>query len=206
VIRRTTTIKSVLLIATIASVATIIATIAPADDSLYPVIIESPPTLGTLQTSLSDVNQAQIGVACATCHSESDSSAIANREGAPKDIHESIVLAHGSLSCNACHSSEDRTKLHLADGTRLEMGDVIKLCGQCHGTHLRSFEHMAHGGSRGYWDRTRGPILRNSCVSCHAAHRPAYPLVHPAPPPRDRFLGSHAPETNASKGEPANHD
>ena len=95
---------------------------------------------------------------------------------------------HGELSCESCHDASDRTRLRLADGKTLPFDEVLTLCGQCHGPQRTAFHHGAHGGTRGYWDRTKGPQIRNSCVSCHRAHTPAYPMVVPAPPPNDRFL------------------
>ena len=39
----------------------------------------------------------------------------------------------------------------------------------------------------GHWDLTKGGRLRNNCVNCHDPHHPAYPLVQPVLPPRDRI-------------------
>ncbi len=156
--------------------------------SLYPIVIENPPTLGKLTTGLRDAAGRAIGIECATCHGNGDGTEMAALPEAPADFHAGIELVHGNLVCDSCHAADDRTRLRLASGQTLEMGEVIKLCAQCHSTQYRSFQHMAHGGSRGYWDRTKGPVIRNSCVACHAAHGPAYPLVRPAPPTNDRFL------------------
>ena len=102
------------------------------------------------------------------------------------------------LRCESCHAPEDRTRLRLATGETLAMGEVVQLCGQCHGPKYRDFVKGSHGGGRGYWDRTKGPWIRNSCVACHRAHAPAYPTVMPAAPPNDRFLPR--PESNAQEG------
>jgi hypothetical protein len=153
---------------------------------LHPIVIEQPPTLGKLTTELRDGAGNPIGIECATCHGGPD--ALASRADVPPDFHSGIELGHGDLSCDSCHAPDDRTQLRLSNGETLEMEEVIRLCAQCHGTQYRSFQHLAHGGARGYWDRTKGPVIRNSCVACHAAHRPAYPLVRPAAPPNDRFL------------------
>jgi len=172
---------------------------------LHPVVIEHPTTLGRVTTELRDAAGRAIGVECATCHTAGDEPALADLEAelaklkaSPSDFHGAIELKHGNLPCDSCHDPEDRTRLRLASGETLEMGEVITLCGQCHSSQLRSYQHMAHGGARGYWDRTKGPTQRNSCVSCHAAHAPAYPLVYPAPGPNDRFLVPHAAQTEAS--------
>jgi hypothetical protein len=154
--------------------------------TLHPILIEHPPTLGKLTTELRDAAGRPIGIECATCHGGAN--ALASRADAPSGFHSGIELGHGDLTCDSCHAPSDRTRLRLANGETLEMEEVIRLCSQCHGTQYRSFQNLAHGGSRGYWDRTKGPVVRNSCVACHAAHRPAYPLVRPAAPPNDRFL------------------
>jgi hypothetical protein len=154
--------------------------------SLYPIVIENPPTLGKLTTALRDSSGNPIGIECATCHGSP--AALVSRPGVPLDFHSGIELAHGELVCNSCHAPDDRTRLRLSSGETLEMEELIRLCAQCHGPQFRSFQNLAHGGSRGYWDRTKGPVIRNNCIACHAAHRPAYPLVRPAAPPNDRFL------------------
>lgn len=173
----------------------------PAADEkeLHPVIVRHPATLGVLDSELNDVRGTPLGVACATCHAAGGRPALDQREDAPEDFHAGVELAHGALSCNSCHHSADRTRLRLADGTRLPMAEVMQLCGQCHGPQFRDYERGSHGGMAGYWDRERGPQVRNSCVACHAAHRPSYPLVIPAAPPRDRFLPQHPAPRPASR-------
>jgi hypothetical protein len=155
---------------------------------LHPMVIRQPPTLGQLTTELVDINGSPIGIRCETCHSPGDSEALAQRPGAPEGMHDGIWLVHGDLRCDSCHDPQDRTRLRLADGESIPMESVLRLCGQCHGPQLRAFEHAAHGGARGYWDRSRGPMIRNSCIACHAAHRPVYPIVRPVAPPNDRFV------------------
>jgi hypothetical protein len=161
---------------------------AEAPAPLYPIEVRNPPSLGTVDTGLRDASGASVGVACATCHAPHHPDALARKAEVPKDFHGAIELKHGTLQCASCHVPEDRTRLRLAHGDTLPMTDVLKLCGQCHGPQLRNFWKGSHGGGRGYWDRTRGPWIRNSCVACHAPHDPTYPLVMPAPPPNDRFL------------------
>jgi hypothetical protein len=68
----------------------------------------------------------------------------------------------------------------------LPFSAVTQLCGQCHGPQKRDYDHGAHGGMTGYWDRSLGPRKRNPCTACHSPHSPAYPQVWPAPGPRDR--------------------
>jgi len=154
----------------------------------HPIELRNPPSLGTLDTGLRDASGAVVGVACATCHDPDDEGALARKGEVPEDFHAGIDLMHGDLRCQSCHDPADRTRLRLADGATLPFDDVVNLCGQCHGPQRTAFWKGAHGGGRGYWDRTRGPWIRNSCVACHRAHAPAYPKVMPAAPPNDRFL------------------
>jgi hypothetical protein len=170
--------------------------------ALHPIDVRNPPTLGTVDTGLRDASGASVGVACATCHDPVHPDALARKDEVPEDFHGGIELQHGALRCGSCHEPDDRTRLRLADGETLEMADVLKLCGQCHGPQLRNYWKGSHGGGRGHWDRTRGSWIRNSCVACHAAHAPAYPLVMPAPPPNDRFL----PAPHPTPKESPNHE
>jgi hypothetical protein len=177
-------------------------TVSPATDRsasppLHPIVIENPPTLGKLTTGLRDAAGRPIGIECATCHASNLGTAMAALADAPDGFHAGIKLVHGALVCDSCHAPDDRTRLRLASGQILEMGEVITLCAQCHSSQFRSYQHMAHGGSRGYWDRTKGPVIRNSCVACHAAHAPAYPLVRPVAPTNDRFLPRPAAHQSA---------
>lgn len=150
--------------------------------------IRAPEAMGAVDVPIRNASGAVVGVACATCHARGGKPAWAERAGAPKKFHVTIALEHGSLGCTSCHAADDREALHLADGSKLPLADAIRLCGQCHGTQFRDYQHGAHGGMTGSWDLTRGPRTRNHCVACHAPHAPAYPLVEPAAGPNDRFL------------------
>jgi len=154
---------------------------------LHPIEVRNPSSLGVVDTDLRDASGGVVGIACETCHAAGQSAPLSERDAAPAGFHGGIRLVHGTLRCASCHDPEDRSRLRLADGEPLAMRDVIRLCGQCHGSQHRDFWQGAHGGGRGYWDRSRGPWIRNSCVACHAPHAPAYPTVLPAPPPNDRF-------------------
>lgn len=159
-----------------------------ASAKLYPMEIRNPPSLGTVTTGIEDAIGSSVGISCVTCHEPNSPGALAMKNEVPADFHAGIDLRHGSLECESCHAPEDRTRLRLASGETVGMDEVVRLCGQCHGPTLRDFMHGAHGGGRGYWDRTRGPWIRNSCVACHRAHSPSFPKVRPAAPPNDRFL------------------
>ena len=75
----------------------------------------------------------------------------------------------------------------LADGQAVPYTEVMTLCGQCHGPQTRDYAHGAHGGMNGYWDLRKGGRTRNTCINCHDPHAPAFPLVMPVLPPRDRI-------------------
>ncbi len=148
-------------------------------------VVEAPTTLGVVDTPLRDVHGTPIGVGCATCHGPTPEQSWAATPGEP--FHTGVALRHGENACDHCHAA-DRTLLKLADGETLSFGESIRLCGQCHGTQKRDFDHGAHGGMNGWWDLRRGPRTRNHCVACHAPHTPAYEPVMPVHPPRDRYL------------------
>ena len=97
-------------------------------------------------------------------------------------------MRHGGLTCLSCHGGDGYDALRLADGSAVPFPEVMTLCRQCHGPQARDFAHGTHGGMAGYWDRSKGPRTRNSCVVCHDAHAPAYSAMQPAPGPADRFL------------------
>jgi hypothetical protein len=160
---------------------------------LYPIEVRNPPSLGEVDTGLVDARGLPIGIPCATCHDPNDDGALTRMNDVPQGFHGGVEVSHGTLRCASCHDPEDRTRLRLADGQTLAMDEVIELCGQCHGPKYRDFWKGSHGGGRGYWDRKKGPWIRNNCVSCHSPHAPAYPTVMPAPPPNDRFLDTKSP-------------
>jgi len=172
----------------------------PDDAPLHPVEIVAPTTLGVADTPLVDAQGRPIGVACATCHGPNPAQSWAAGSGAPETFHEAVDLQHGDLVCNACHVDGDRTRLHLADGTSLDLGDAMTLCAQCHGVQVRDYRHGSHGGMNGHWDLRRGPRTRNHCVSCHAPHAPAYGTVLPVHPPRDRYLETPEPHGAPPEG------
>lgn len=152
----------------------------------HPVEIHRPSSQGVLDTSLRDHGGRPIGVSCKTCHG-SQAQGVLLGEDRPKDFHRGLQVTHGNLTCTACHD-QDHSRLHLADGTKLEFDQTAKLCAQCHGVQYRDYSRGSHGGMTGYWDLQRGPRERNTCTDCHAAHSPAYEKVWPVHPPKDRFL------------------
>lgn len=144
-------------------------------------------------------NGKSVELPCSVCH-DSRQPNTNNRASNQLDLfHQKLTFRHGSLSCLSCHARGDYDRLSLADGTRVRFTDVVRLCAQCHGPQYRDYSRGSHGGMTGYWDLSRGPRKRNICVDCHDPHTPAYPRVHPAPGPGDRFLG--APKSTGGKHE-----
>jgi len=156
----------------------------------HPVTIHQPAGLGVLDTDRVDIHGAPIGIACATCHEAgADTDALVASLGNPEEMHASVDLQHGALTCGSCHD-EQRHLLRLADSTTLEMPEAMTLCAQCHGPAKRDYDAGSHGGMKGYWDLSRGPRTRNHCLDCHGAHDPAYRGGAAVHPPRDRFLSA----------------
>lgn len=151
-----------------------------AQQAKHTVEIVSARKLGTLEVRDPETGELA-SIECATCHGLA-------RESKPASIHAALGVAHGDLTCDMCHTRGDRSALHLADGREVPFERAMDLCAQCHGPQTRDYNKGSHGGMSGYWDLTRGPRVRNDCTNCHDPHRPAYPVVDPAPGPRDRFL------------------
>ncbi len=150
------------------------------------VAVHAPPELESIATDEVGRDGAPRRVACVNCHSIPGlASSFEPDPGALGPPHEGIVLAHGPNTCAACHDPDDRLALRLADARRVAMTDTIELCAQCHGPQYRDHRRGSHGGARGVWDAASGVRLRDHCVDCHDAHRPAYPRVLPLPAPRD---------------------
>ena len=157
------------------------------------VTVHVPPTMGSLDTPLRDVNGVPIGIACETCHGpDAIGEVLAEARANPEGMHASVELRHGPLTCASCHAPDDRRYLRLADGTMLPRADAIELCHQCHGPQFRDYTNGSHGGMTGAWDLRRGDRERNHCLDCHGAHAPAFPTLSPVFPPRDRgFVQAH---------------
>lgn len=160
----------------------------PEASELHTVEIHHPETAGVLDTDVLDVHGAPVGVSCTTCHGSGTNPKWVQGKNIPKEFHSKMKVEHGTNSCNSCHDSKDRTKLHLADGKKLDFDQAMTLCAQCHGSQYRDYTKGSHGGMTGYWDLRRGPRKRNSCLDCHSAHSPKYGKVRPVHPPKDRFL------------------
>lgn len=96
------------------------------------------------------------------------------------DDHEYIELAHGDLWCLHCHDADDRDRLHLTDGAKVEFQSSWRLCVQCHGTKEASWRAGVHGKRTGHWWGDREVW---TCVSCHRPHAPGFRPIEPEPPP-----------------------
>ena len=156
--------------------------------AVYAVTIAAPDWLNGLNTGVRDQQSDRVSVRCNTCHE-----LLTKPPQLPQTVaglggpHRGLKFEHGELRCAACHDDTTVHNLRLADGRSLALTDAMALCSQCHGPQARDYRHGAHGGMRGYWDLSRGPRQRNTCVSCHDPHQPRYPTYMPLPPPRDRF-------------------
>lgn len=130
-------------------------------------------------------------VACINCHALLSTTAPGPALARLREFHTDLRFAHGTLDCTYCHVPGAQ-ELRLASGEAIPMRDALQLCSQCHGPQRRDYDHGAHGGMTGYWDRSRGARQRNHCVDCHDPHRPAYVGGLPVPAARDRFSTSQA--------------
>jgi hypothetical protein len=166
------------------------------------VTIHAPPRLEGLATGELDAAGRPVRVGCATCHALRAPGRLPTSAAELDEFHQGLVVRHGELACAACHVAGDQRSLHRADGTLVDMRDAIVLCRQCHGPQARDYDHGAHGGKTGSWDRSAGgqertpgaasegvrgaTMMRNHCVDCHDPHAPAIPPTRPVLPPRDR--------------------
>lgn len=153
----------------------------------HPIVIKAGPATPRMDTGLKDASGQAITASCSTCHSTTTPNVLRNTAEDLFQAHRGLNYAHGALTCLSCHNAQNYDTLHLADGRAVAFPDVMTLCAQCHGTQKRDFDHSSHGGMNGHWDLTKGGRLRNNCVNCHDPHHPAFPLVQPVLPPRDRI-------------------
>jgi hypothetical protein len=122
----------------------------------------------------------------------------------PKAHQDLLVMAHGrnnrNDNCFNCHNSAKLNELVTREGLHLKFDQATALCASCHGPTFRDWEAGVHGRTSGYWDRSKGPITREECTSCHDPHAPAFPQLIPLPGPRPM----HAPVA-AAPNPPAAH-
>jgi hypothetical protein len=116
---------------------------------------------------------------CSECHKPEDE---VNPKPHPVDFHDKVVFQHDSANRWRldCHDTKNRNKLHLADGRLIGFEESYRLCGQCHGTHLRDWKAGDHGKRTGSWSGTKQYLL---CAHCHDPHSPRIKPIAPMPPP-----------------------
>lgn len=146
------------------------------------------------------------GLACNACHDEkkpvkvhldADSNVILPEE------HKDLVMRHGRNNrnehCFNCHDSTNLELLQTRDGRKLKVEESTKLCASCHGPTYRDWEAGIHGRLSGHWDRKKGAVVRQDCVSCHDPHAPAFPSMKPGPGPHP-LHAAPAPAPKEKKG------
>lgn len=116
---------------------------------------------------------------CSECHLPEDE---VNTEPHEVDFHDTVVFEHDAENrwCFACHSLQDRDKLHLADGRLIDFKESYRLCGQCHGPRLRDWKAGDHGKRTGSWSGKKEYLL---CAHCHDPHSPRIKPIPAMPAP-----------------------
>lgn len=152
----------------------------------------STPQTPRITTNRTDTLGNPVTVSCASCHSNFTDRPLIETADQLRTFHVGLSFQHGpadhQLTCMTCHHAPNYNFLRLADGKPLEFGHSRQLCAQCHSIQDRDYEHGAHGGMNGYWDRTKGTQVRKTCIDCHDPHSPRLPQMLPTFKPLDRFL------------------
>jgi hypothetical protein len=167
--------------------------------ALHPVVIKLPAGTPKVATGLTNFHGQLVTVSCSSCHATTAPN-IDTRTSAELDqFHQGLKYAHGNLSCLSCHNAKNYDTLRMADSRPVEFTAVMTLCSQCHGPQRRDYDMGLHGGMNGHWDLKKGGRTRNNCIHCHDPHAPAFPLVTPVLPPRDRFSVPVKPNAHPAK-------
>ncbi len=169
-----------------------------ADAPLHPVIIKQPAGAPKVATGLTNFRREPVMASCSSCHATTTPKINTRHTEDLKQFHQGLKYMHGELTCLSCHNADNYDTLRLADGRALEFTDSMTLCSQCHGPQRRDYDRGLHGGMTGYWDLKRGGRERNTCINCHDPHAPAFPLVMPVLPPRDRISVPKPAHTEAA--------
>jgi len=159
---------------------------ATTNTGLHPVLIRRPDGPPLLPTGLTNFQGQPVFASCSACHTTTKPNLENRRTEDLDQFHQGLKYNHGNLTCLSCHNSTDYDSLRLADTRSVAFVDNMTLCSQCHGPQRRDYDMGLHGGMNGHWDLTRGGRTRNTCINCHDPHAPAFPLVMPVLPPRDR--------------------
>lgn len=152
----------------------------------HPVVIRRPAGPPLVATARTNFQGQPVFASCSSCHTTTKPNLDTRRTEDLDQFHQGLNYNHGNLTCLSCHNSTDYDSLRLADTRSVEFADSMTLCSQCHGPQRRDYDMGLHGGMNGHWDLTRGGRTRNTCINCHDPHAPAFPLVMPVLPPRDR--------------------
>ena len=115
---------------------------------------------------------------CSDCHEKGAEFDRTRRELSQHDFTFEHDAEH--RWCLDCHDAEDRDRLRLASGDKIEFGESYKLCGQCHGDKYRDWRAGVHGRRTGMWNGKKTYLL---CVHCHSPHSPHFKPLKPSPPP-----------------------
>jgi nitrate reductase cytochrome c-type subunit len=158
-----------------------------AKETLHPVIIKRPEGPPKVATGLTNFHAQPVTVSCGACHATTKPNIETRASSDLDQFHQGLKYAHGNLTCLSCHNAMDYDSLRLADSRSVEFSDSMTMCSQCHGPQKRDYDMGLHGGMLGYWDLKKGGRTRNTCINCHDPHAPAFPLVMPVFPPRDRI-------------------
>lgn len=116
---------------------------------------------------------------CSRCHKEN---------GIEPDVHGEAfhvtirVEGHTeeNYGCFDCHDRENRDKLRLFNGSKIELAVSSELCGQCHSTNYKLWRSGLHGKVLGKWN---GRKRYTPCTTCHDPHQPAFASRQPERPP-----------------------
>ncbi len=116
---------------------------------------------------------------CSECHADMTPNP---RRRPLSEEHTDIVLNHakGQRWCLDCHDVDNRDKLRLVSGERIDFSESYRLCGQCHGDKFRDWKVGVHGKRTGYWNGEKEYLL---CAHCHNPHDPRFKPLRPKPPP-----------------------
>ncbi len=108
---------------------------------------------------------------CRDCHNNKK----VHVQNATAISHADIKVVHGAkgepLSCNTCHSEDDRNVLVTSKENQIDFDHVYNMCGQCHFRQKKDWIGGAHGKRVTFWAGER--VVKN-CTSCHDPHSPRF--------------------------------
>jgi hypothetical protein len=117
----------------------------------------------------------------------------------PMAEHRDLRLEHGNNRfCLNCHHPTDRNAFVDYDGAKIRQGDVVQLCGKCHGPTHRDWLAGVHGRQNGHWRMESGDKTRLNCIQCHDPHSPKFKDMQPLPPLRYPPRAANGPAAPAA--------